>query len=61
MFDATEDCSSYELCSGIAGLFCRNVDCDYHVFIISLLSNVELNLPALCTCYILFYQPKKTR
>jgi hypothetical protein len=22
MFDATEDCSSYELCSGIADLFC---------------------------------------
>jgi hypothetical protein len=34
MFDAAEDCASYELCSGITDLFCRNVDYYYHVFII---------------------------
>ena len=45
MFDATEDCFSYELCSGVADLFCKmQIGSTVPFFFNVLLGNLELDL-----------------
>jgi hypothetical protein len=62
MFDAAENCSSYELCSGIAGHLYGNIGCCYYVFIIdSYLVTLNLTfLTSLCAHSLFVLVTKET-